>query len=440
MSTRQSDLIEIIDCLASDEWFAKACEICQGAGWYFGNRSNDEHDIPFWKMDLGGSPVFDAIWQAAKPHCEKLAGRKLRVVRQYANGHTYGLGGQPHRDDMRDGTFTLLYYPMAEWKPEWQGETVFHDEVTGEIELSVSPRPNRAVFFDARIPHAGRAPSRSCPALRVTVAYKLEPADDDATAPVSPVSITRQENNGQLRVYSILADHAHITVLVDARLAELARTLRVPGYRPGKIPMDFLNARYGARTRAEAMQRIGVNAADLLLAKGCLPVSLRLIHGADSGDAEFLLEVIHLPDLPDAGSESWKLERLTASSDASKDAGLGETETAELLEGHLRMQALDRLDQVYQFPVAPPLVERELESIRRTMAPEMPESLPELREIAQRRVKLGVVIIELARRHGIANEENGATLELKVVEWLLARASITERDLSSVELAEMARG
>src|SRR5262249_54261958 len=55
----------------------------------------------------------------------------------------------------------------------WNGETLFYDD-RGEIVLAVVPRPNRAVFFDSRISHVGRAPSRGCPALRVTVAYKLE--------------------------------------------------------------------------------------------------------------------------------------------------------------------------------------------------------------------------------------------------------------------------
>jgi hypothetical protein len=44
----------------------------------------------------------------------------------------------------------------------------------GEIVQAVHPRPNRAVLFDSRIIHAGRAPSRSCTTLRVRVAYKLE--------------------------------------------------------------------------------------------------------------------------------------------------------------------------------------------------------------------------------------------------------------------------
>ncbi len=147
----------------------------QGKRWYFGNQSNEVGAIPFWKMDLDDSAPLTRLWERARPACEKQGGRPLKVVRQYANGHTYGQGGQPHRDDVREGTFTLLYYPMPEWRPEWEGETMFVDK-NGEVITAVKPRPNRAVFFDSRILHYGKAPARAFAGLRITVAYKLEPA------------------------------------------------------------------------------------------------------------------------------------------------------------------------------------------------------------------------------------------------------------------------
>ena len=75
-------------------------------------------------------------------------------------------------DDNAPGTFTLLYYPMPEWDREWGGETVFEDGHSEAIGY-VRPLPNRGVFFDARVPHAGRAPARHFHGLRVTIAFKL---------------------------------------------------------------------------------------------------------------------------------------------------------------------------------------------------------------------------------------------------------------------------
>ena len=174
-TTVASPLLEMRDAFAPPALCAAVWHSCTAQRWYFGNQSDaTQGGLPFWKMDLDGVPALDALWQFARPLCESAAGHPLRVVRQYANGHTYGLGGQAHTDDSRPGCFTLLYYPMPEWHPQWEGETFFY-ATTGEVISAIVPRPNRAVFFDSRIPHAGRAPARACPALRVTVAFKLEP-------------------------------------------------------------------------------------------------------------------------------------------------------------------------------------------------------------------------------------------------------------------------
>ncbi|MDX2087145.1 MAG: hypothetical protein SFX73_04820 [Kofleriaceae bacterium] len=141
--------------------------------WVFGNRSTtDQAARPFWVMDLTGVDAIDALWRHVAPTCEQLTGHKLHVLRQYANGHTYGLGGRPHFDDVRPGTFTFLYYPMVRWPREWEGETLFFSP-DGHIVAGVAVAPNRGVLFDARMLHSARAPSRDCPDLRITIAIKL---------------------------------------------------------------------------------------------------------------------------------------------------------------------------------------------------------------------------------------------------------------------------
>ncbi|HEY5375113.1 MAG TPA: 2OG-Fe(II) oxygenase [Polyangiaceae bacterium] len=174
MSEREA-IIQILDDAFSDELCQRALDAVAQKRWYFGNSSVGAAEPAFWKMDFERDATIDALWSAIRERCEALAAVPLRVLRQYANGHTYGLGGRPHVDDSRPGHYTLLYYPMAAWEPAWGGETVFHRS-NGEIALAVLPKPNRAVLFDARIPHEGRAPSRDYGGLRVTLAFKLGPA------------------------------------------------------------------------------------------------------------------------------------------------------------------------------------------------------------------------------------------------------------------------
>ncbi len=167
-------LLNVMQSVAPAPLHQQLWQVFTGAGWRYGSQTDPQSPgQPFWHMDLTRNPHADALWQVLKASCEQTVGHTLRVARQYANGHTFGQGGQPHIDDKREGCYTLLYYPMLQWPANWEGETVFF-KLSGDLIVSVQPQPNRAVLFDARIIHVGRAPSRSCPALRVTLAFKLE--------------------------------------------------------------------------------------------------------------------------------------------------------------------------------------------------------------------------------------------------------------------------
>jgi hypothetical protein len=172
-------IIHTFEDLLPAELQQQVWEACSTKRWYFGNSSTGADAPGFWKMDLDGDATITRLWEAAKAPSEALAGHPLQVLRQYANGHTYGLGGQIHVDDPRDGHYTLIYYPMLEWKAPWGGETIFL-QPSGDIAFSLMPKPNRAVFFDGRIAHAGRAPNRSFNGLRVTIAFKLAPLGSNA--------------------------------------------------------------------------------------------------------------------------------------------------------------------------------------------------------------------------------------------------------------------
>ena len=186
MSSTLDTVFKIFDGFATKELHLAVWRACMERRWYFGNSSvksakdqskaDEMAIIFFWKMDLDGVEPVTQLWENSKAACEEVAGYPLKVARQYANGHTYGLGGRPHKDSIKPGALTLLYYPMPVWRWEWEGETLFFDD-QGEVVTGVAPEPNRAVLFDATTLHTGRAPSRYCPGLRVTVAFKLERAD-----------------------------------------------------------------------------------------------------------------------------------------------------------------------------------------------------------------------------------------------------------------------
>jgi FKBP-type peptidyl-prolyl cis-trans isomerase (trigger factor) len=276
------------------------------------------------------------------------------------------------------------------------------------------------------------------------------------TAETSGVRTEESECEGARRVYTVHVPAGHLESLKTQRLEELGKTLRLPGFRPGKIPLNILEKRYGSKTRAEAANRLAAEAADRIFATGGLASAIEIVTGTDSGDLEFRVIVTHLPDLPPLDLTKLAIERLSASDDDIQAARLTADVASELFNDRLRQQVLDYLDAAYAFPVAAGLVEREFTAIRQVAESQLElESIAaELRIIAERRVRLGAVVAELARRFGIAltgaemaqfrqpgetaAQTRARLAEDKVVERLIANARVTDRIVSSGELRELA--
>ncbi len=420
-------LLEVIDNFAPAELFAEANKLSDAKGWYFGHGSFGGDQARFWKMDLEGIVVFDSIWRETKQRCETLAGAELKVIRQYANGHSYGLGGKPHVDDSRAGSYTLLYYPMAEWKDGWEGETLFYDEL-GEVAFSVRPKPNRAVLFDSRILHVGRAPARACQDLRVTVAYKLEtavPLVDVMETPAAEVV-----PDGPVKQYSVVIPASELKERVTENLTKLGQTIRLPGFRPGKIPLGILETRYGAAARSEAVKGFASQAA-VKAPKDSYVASIEVVEEA-AGDLKLQVKTVKLSALPEPDFSQVTLERLTANDADLESAGV----ERQVLAERFKEQVLDHLEEFYTFPLPGELVEREFATILAMARAEGDTSQTNhiaFRQIAERRIKVGIVVAELARRNQMA----GPQMEDQVVDWLISGARVEERPASKEELKEL---
>jgi len=93
------------------------------------------------------------------------------LIRCYANAHTFGVEGYLHTDSKEPDNYTALVYLNPVWKTDWAGELLFFDKA-GDVFHAVSPKPGRALVFPGGILHAARAVSRTCPAIRVSLAFK----------------------------------------------------------------------------------------------------------------------------------------------------------------------------------------------------------------------------------------------------------------------------
>ena len=102
----------------------------------------------------------DYIFVCAKVHWNKLG--ELEYERIYCNAHTFGIEPHLHVDD---GQFTMIYYPILDWKPEWGGGTLIKGKLVDYV-------GNRLVIFNADYPHKAMSISRECYDLRTNVVFK----------------------------------------------------------------------------------------------------------------------------------------------------------------------------------------------------------------------------------------------------------------------------
>jgi FKBP-type peptidyl-prolyl cis-trans isomerase (trigger factor) len=161
------------------------------------------------------------------------------------------------------------------------------------------------------------------------------------------------------------------------------------------------------------------------------------------------LTVTFLPDLPPIDFSQVKLESVTATDEDLSAAGISPAQAAALFRSHLKLQALDCLHEAYSFPVLPAMVEREFAGLWKTAEDDLGTSAigsreraalaAEFREIAERRVRLGLVIAEMSRRYGV-HAPDSASLEEAVIDRLLAQAQVTQRRATVNELRQMIDG
>ena len=129
------------------------------------------------------------------------------------------------------------------------------------------------------------------------------------------MEITLSLNEGLAREFKIAINASDIEARVDAKLNEISKQVKMPGFRPGKVPISVVKARYGEQSKGEVIQamldeaaREAIESNDLNLAS---QPSLDITAYEDGSDLEAKLKCEILPqiELPDISALS--IERPT---------------------------------------------------------------------------------------------------------------------------------
>jgi trigger factor len=130
------------------------------------------------------------------------------------------------------------------------------------------------------------------------------------------MQVTETLSEGLKRGYTVVVPAADIEGRRTKRLTELGRTLNLPGFRPGKVPMPVVRLRFGNAVAAEVLEASVSDATRQVIAdRGLRPAMqprVDVVTVAEAKDLEFKVEVELLPEIAPPDFSAIALTRMKA--------------------------------------------------------------------------------------------------------------------------------
>lgn len=218
---------------------------------------------------------------------------------------------------------------------------------------------------------------------------------------MEPARVIAEKVDGLRHEYRVALDPVRVAEAVDAQLERSGRKLAVPGFRPGRAPLSVLRVHHGKRLRDAVVDRLAISVTrDLIAERGLAPRARPSIRIDDDSPETFVLAVDVTPRIALGGGIGIDIpiHRLKAND--------GDAESSALEQEYVRRQLFDALIAQYGFPVPEEMVEAEhariLTGYREAVGEEPdPATERELSAIAERRIRLALLLSEIARCNAI---------------------------------------
>lgn len=148
------------------------------------------------------------------------------------------------------------------------------------------------------------------------------------------MQITEKSSEGLKRELSVVVGAQEIEGKVTERLTEVGRQVRLPGFRPGKVPMNLLRKRFGESVRGEVIEATVQESTQKAIEdkefKPAVQPKIDLVSFEEGADLEFSIEVELLPEIELADLSSFKVEKLVSE---ATEANIDET-VGKMAEGN----------------------------------------------------------------------------------------------------------
>jgi trigger factor len=128
------------------------------------------------------------------------------------------------------------------------------------------------------------------------------------------MQVTETNTDGLKREFRILIPAGELEEKVTNRLGEIGRTITLPGFRPGKVPMQILRSRFGKSVLGEVLEStVQESSAEAIRdhnLRPALPPKVENLSFSEGTDLEYNMSLEVLPEIPDPNFADLDIERL----------------------------------------------------------------------------------------------------------------------------------
>ena len=127
---------------------------------------------------------------------------------------------------------------------------------------------------------------------------------------------TELKSESLKKEYTVVIPAADFEKEVDAKINQIAKTTKIPGFRPGKAPKEMLKQKYRASVLGEVLDETVRNATEEVIKSNKLnpdkKPNIKFTKFEDGKDIEFTLTVELMPEIKIGDLSAIKLEKLMA--------------------------------------------------------------------------------------------------------------------------------
>ena len=134
------------------------------------------------------------------------------------------------------------------------------------------------------------------------------------------IKTVETENKGLKRAYTLTIPAKDIDARVEGEVKRIAPTVRMPGFRPGKVPPNLIRKMHGEALMRDALSTAVQDSVQQLLAdkklRPAMQPEVELDDSYETGkDAEVRVRLETLPEVPAPKVDGLKLERFNVEVD-----------------------------------------------------------------------------------------------------------------------------